>query len=269
MTPNNCRPCPGPRVSRGAETRSLASILECLLSTLYPPACALCGREPGRPKPDRLCRRCRASLERISLSCPRCGLPGAPAVCGRCVLEPPPFRSARAALIYREGNAVARAIQRWKYGRDEAVGAALAALLRAAVRPIPLANRRIVPVPADPRRLRERGFNPALVLARAVATTAREVAPRWLRRRVGPPQVGAGRGARAANTASVFLVAPGARVRGVAVLLIDDVFTTGATVRSCALALRDAGASVVDVVTLAHTALPESQSTRSCRVPSL
>jgi ComF family protein len=153
---------------------------------------------------------------------------------------------------------VARAIQRWKYDRDEVLGAALARLFRTRFQPGLSPYDRIVPVPADPRRLRRRGFNPALSLARAIAPDLRLVDPALLRRRDGKAQVGSSRRSRLEHAAEAYAVRPGRRADGARVLLVDDVFTTGATAGFCTLALLGAGAAIVDVLTLAHTA-PESR----------
>jgi ComF family protein len=237
----------------------LRRILDLLLALLYPPACPLCGRETRPASSPRLCRACAASLERAGTGCPRCGEPGPERECGRCLLDPPPFRAARSALVYRDRSPVARAIQRWKYDRDEVVGAALAVLFREGLAAADAAAYdRIVPVPGDPRRLRSRGFNPALVLARAIAPRSGQLAPGSLRRRAGGSQVGRGEVERRLNAGASFAIAPRARVRGASVLLVDDVYTTGATARGCAAALASAGAAVVDVWTLAHTAPPDS-----------
>jgi ComF family protein len=157
--------------------------------------------------------------------------------------------------VYREGSPVARAVQRWKYDRDEVLGGALALLFREAFDAERDRHDRIVPVPADPRRLRSRGFNPALVLARAIASRRGMVVPALLRRPPGRSQVGRGRREREARALDVE-VARGSRIAGSSVLLVDDVYTTGATATGCARALLAAGAAVVDVRTLAHTAPP-------------
>lgn len=151
---------------------------------------------------------------------------------------------------------MAHAIQRWKYDRDEVLGRALAVLFReccgaAIARPYD----HVVPVPSDPERIRRRGFNPALVLARAIALRG-QLEPGWLRRRAGASQVGRGQREREAGASTTFATSRWARVGGAHVLLVDDVYTTGATAFGCAAALRGAGAELVDVVTLAHTALP-------------
>jgi ComF family protein len=228
-------------------------ILDLLLASLYPPGCPSCGREPVRADPHRFCRGCESGLERAEGGCSRCGEPGPSAECGRCALHPPRFRRARSALVYREGNEVARSVQRWKYDRDEVVGAALATLFRARFASELPPYDRVVPVPADPVRLRRRGFNPALTLARAIAPE-RRLDSALLRRRDGRSQVGAGRRSRLAHADEAWAVRAGRRVDGERVLLVDDVFTTGATASGCTLALLGAGAAVVDVLTLAHTA---------------
>ncbi len=236
-------------------------IVDLLLGLLYPPSCPSCGREPIQPDPYRFCRGCDARLERCHTGCPRCGEPGAAHECGRCTLHPPRFRLARSALVYREGTDVARAVQRWKYDRDEVIGAALAALFRNRFAADLPSYDRIVPVPGDPVRLRQRGFNPALILARAIAPERTLLDPALLRRRDGRSQVGSGRRSRLAHAEEAYAVRTGRRADGARVLLVDDVFTTGATAGSCTAALLRAGAALVDVLTLAHTAA------ESLRVP--
>jgi predicted amidophosphoribosyltransferase len=139
------------------------------------------------------------------------------------------------------------------------LGAALAAIFRCRFQSDLPEYDRIVPVPADPVRLRQRGFNPALSLARAIAPDRRLVDPALLRRRAGRAQVGSSRRSRLAKAEDAYAARPGRRADGARVLLVDDVFTTGATAGSCTSALLDAGAAFVDVLTLAHTA-PESRS---------
>jgi predicted amidophosphoribosyltransferase len=105
--------------------------------------------------------------------------------------------------------------------------------------------------------LRWRGFNQSLLLAQSLARDWKvAVDPFTLRRsRPTPPQVGLDENARRRNVGGAFAVAKGASVKGLSVLLIDDVFTTGATANECAATLRRAGAHGVDVLVLAR-ALP-------------
>jgi ComF family protein len=116
----------------------------------------------------------------------------------------------------------------------------------------------VIPVPLHVRRLRERGFNQSLLLARAVAT-ARGIQVDFLslrRERDTPPQTLMGRKERQANIRGAFAVVHRDRLRDREILLIDDVYTTGSTLAECARALLDGGAARVGVLTLAR-AIPE------------
>jgi ComF family protein len=117
----------------------------------------------------------------------------------------------------------------------------------------------VVPIPLHRERLRWRGFNQAVPLARAIAAArGRPVDPFALtRQRPTPPQVGLlGAGDRRRNVRGAFAVRDRERVRGRTVLLVDDVMTTGATAHECAHVLRRAGARAVDVVVLARALDP-------------
>lgn len=111
----------------------------------------------------------------------------------------------------------------------------------------------IIPVPLHPARLRERGFNQALLLARAIFPGDRRVVPRLLIRiRATAPQAGFDGAARRANLRKAFEVTAPGLLAGKRILLIDDVLTTGSTVNECAKTLKKAGAAEVLVITLAR-----------------
>jgi ComF family protein len=114
----------------------------------------------------------------------------------------------------------------------------------------------LVPVPLHPHRRAERGYNQAELLARAIATrsTAPLATGLLTRRRDTPRQTGLPAAQRRRNVSGAFVVTRPERVRGRVLVLVDDVCTTGATLRACAEALRQAGASEVRVLTLARVA---------------
>ena len=248
-----------PLWENGAKTAAVAEAArlawEGLLDLLYPPHCLVC-EEHGRPA---LCESCAARFTPVPE--PVCAVCGRPAEghrpCRLCAGMSPggwSFQTARAAAIY-EGP-LRHAIHRFKYGRMEVLGEPLGAYL---------ANRLVVdgllsepvdgvvPVPIHPARERERGFNQAALLGEPVARMLGvPLLPQALRRvRRTPPQVGLPPEARRANLRDALAVPEPANVAGRHVLLIDDVFTTGATSDMCARVLTQAGAASVRVATLA------------------
>lgn len=160
---------------------------------------------------------------------------------------------ADAGAAFWYGGAVVTAITRWKFERALGVGTALSGLFAAEMRGFVTPDDVLAPVPLHPRRLAERGFNPAQLLARALGRhTGARVLPHLLRRvRDTPKQSRLGRDERARNMAHAFVVTtkvpPGARI-----VLIDDVRTTGSTLRACHAALSAHGAASVDAAVLAQ-----------------
>lgn len=222
----------GPRLRRG------------LLAGLLPPTCLVCG-QAGHRGAD-LCRECTAALPWNACACPGCGLPlPAPApACGRCLRRAPPFAAVVAAFAYR--FPVDRLLPRLKFHGDLAAGRILGAGLLAAVRHAERPQA-LIPVPLHRGRLRERGYNQALELARPLARALElPLLPAALRRRRGTAaQTELSAGARRRNVRGAF--AAGDQPLPAHVALIDDVMTTGATVAECARVLRRAGAARVDV----------------------
>jgi ComF family protein len=152
---------------------------------------------------------------------------------------------------------VAEAIARFKYGGEESLGRGLSALIRAALdeREDAAAIDVVVPVPLHVRRLRARGFNQSVLLARHLKIAAARVDVSALQRiRDTPPQAGMSARERRENVAGAFRVRAGCerRVTGANVLLVDDVFTTGSTANECARTLRDAGAARVSIAVISR-----------------
>lgn len=135
-----------------------------------------------------------------------------------------------------------------EWARAPSLGAALASVVESTP-----AGAALVPVPLHPERLRERGFNQSEVVARSAADgLRRSVLPALVRTRATAHQVGLGGEERRRNVEGAFAAAPGVPLRGRAVVIVDDVLTTGATVAACAAALRQAGAGPIWVATLAR-----------------
>jgi len=237
----------------------------------WPARCAGC--DDYIADPMLFCAECALSVTRLANACPGCALPVAPAerAGGRCrPCRRVPFAFAEAAVACEYGAALADAIVAMKHRGRRDLAARLARLL---VEPLArvLANGgfgrqdAIVPVPLHPRKLRRRGFNQAIELGCAALRLLRGRASgdggaripvlerTLLLRRRDTRELGhLGPMARLQEVAGAFAIADPVRLRGRRVLLIDDVFTTGATLNECAGVLRGAGAREVRVVALAR-----------------
>ena len=251
----------------------LGAALQTLLDLCFPPRCAACGAEDWDASRGLVCRACARHLPGPGLRCPACGrLVGPHEVgpgCARCA----GLGAERDALRWSgtPAGAARRALRgviaAWPYaatardlvlglkfhGRPEAA-TALGRGLAEAVWRARVPGDLIVPVPLSPRRRRTRGYNQAVLLAAALARSTRlEVCPRALRRRRhGPPQTGLSRSARRRGPRGAFVARP-RLVRERCVILVDDVLTTGATARACAVALRHAGARAVTAAVACRT----------------
>jgi ComF family protein len=164
------------------------------------------------------------------------------------------FCSARSAVVARD--TVLEAIHRYKYHRALWFEPFLAELLISRAQP-ELAGGRwdwLVPIPLHPAKEREREFNQAERLARRLSAAARIPVNHRLVRRVVPTrtQTQLTREERRANVRNAFAMCPGERLNGERLVLLDDVFTTGATASACARVLRTAGAGDVCVWTVAR-----------------
>lgn len=227
-----------------------------LLDFFLPKVCLFCGALAAAGSEHALCSDCEAAIDWVgSPLCPRCGKiyaarDGADHLCGPCQTEPPPFAQARAAAVY-EGQ-VAGAIKKFKYGRRMDMLPVMRQWLKQpACRELVEKADLLVPVPLHTRRLKERGFNQALLLAQAFPEKplAREA---LIRVRHTLPQTGLNPKERRENVRKAFAVPRPEEVKGKHILMVDDVYTTGATVRECARVLFKAGAKEVNVLTVAR-----------------
>ncbi len=219
-------------------------VLRDLLDLVFPPRCAVCGRSGGGDP----CRACREALEPSpGWRCLACGA-YLPAMGDPCC--PPPTGASLdglwAAADY--GPAARECVHRVKFGRDDRLCRSLARLTASlAARDIPLPAAEVVPVPLSRRRKRERGFDQAVLLAGEIARAMRVplAAGRLARVRDIAPQATLDARSRRDNPKEAF-TAPGRdRPGGGIVLLVDDVYTTGATMHECARVMKEAGASLV------------------------
>jgi ComF family protein len=206
----------------------LAAISAHALSILAPPRCAACDA-------------------RIAVRAIFC------APCAATVRADEPARSSDPLAAFVYGGAIATAITRFKYERRPDLARPIAHLLMRATSTLAADPPDVVlPVPLHPTRLADRGFNQATLLARPVASQllARFVPLALARTRDTPHQAHLDRAARAENVAGAFRVRRD--VRDLRVLLVDDVVTTGATLRACADVLRRAGARDVRAAVVAR-----------------
>ena len=226
-----------------------AAVMQALLDLLFPPRCAGCRELLGAAGP--FCPRCRETLCEVPAAhCPTCGEPDVAGTCAHCLADPPAYERVVAPFLH--GGALADAIHRLKYEDRPQLAPALASLIAPALSPELDWCDLVAPISLHAHRLRTRGYDQALLLARALAQPAgRPVVARAVRRvKDTTPQVGKDRAQRRENVAQAFAGNP--EVAGKKVLLVDDVLTTGATAHAAAQACRMVGAVAVRVAALAR-----------------
>jgi ComF family protein len=225
-----------------------------LQRVLLPWRCLLCGAA-GADGAD-LCCDCAAELPRNRSSCARCALPLATpaALCGECQRHPPPWDAAWAPFRY--GWPLDRLESRYKFGADLAAGRVLSTLWRREPRSIELPQL-LLPVPLHRLRLRQRGYNQTLELARplarALGVPLRHDLLERVRRTDAQTELDAV--SRRRNVRGAFALRAGVALP-THVAILDDVMTTGATLAECARVLKRAGVPRVDVWALARAPSP-------------
>jgi len=219
-----------------------------VLEGLFPAQCIGCA-----VRGTALCGECRTELPYLPEGlCPRCAAWRGPrGVCAGCRRLAPGLRVVRAAFAYRGAARTAVLTLKFKSGRY--LAPLMGELLREQLKARPLHADLVVPVPLAPQRLRERGFNQALLLAEEVARAVRgTVLPEALRRADRPAQQTLPAAARLVNLQGAFSCSRPADVQNRRILLVDDVVTTGATVSACTGALAEAGAARVSALAFAR-----------------
>ncbi len=234
--------------------------LKAALGLVYPEVCQLCNAERATPADGFVGRKCWSQVRFIRPPfCTRCGLPypgdlTTEFTCTNCHELELHFTCARSAVVAK--SVVLEAIHRFKYSHALWFENFLADLLVREAAP-ELKKETwdfIVPVPLHPLKLREREFNQAERLAIHLSRATNIPLNTKILHRVNPTatQTRLTRDERAVNMKNAFTVRPGTRLDNQRLVLVDDVFTTGATTNACAQALRRAGAAAVGVWTVAR-----------------
>lgn len=213
-------------------------LLASFFKLLFPARCLGCDKQPASHRPPFFCAHCRAQVIPFTPSCTQ--------------QQDLPFAT-YSLCVYQEP--VSSLLVRLKFKGDLSCLSSIAALVReAGVERLPPEPDLILPVPLHRSRLRWRGFNQAVLLAKTCF-------PGWkdkirvdllLRHKKTVPQLGLSGAERRSNLAGAFCVRRPQEIRGRRVLLVDDVFTTGATLRECAEALRQAGALEISAFAIAR-----------------
>ena len=238
--------------------RSGAYLGRALRDTLFPPHCFGCQNLVAEP--GSVCGECWPKIRFIER--PYCEVLGTPfqhdlgegMLSGDAIANPPPFRRARAAVGF--SGVPRRMVQSLKYHDHPELARWMAAWMARAGREILRDADIILPVPLHPRRFLTRRFNQSAELARHIAKQAGKPfdPSALLRVKLTKQQVGLGASEREDNVRGAFKVPEEARIKvaGRSVVLVDDVYTTGATVIAATKALNKAGAGAVDVLTFAR-----------------
>ncbi|HEV2745689.1 MAG TPA: ComF family protein [Allosphingosinicella sp.] len=236
-----------------AVTEAAHGAVRHLVDFALPPRCPGCGAVV--PDEHRFCLACWRKLQFLGEPCcSRCGLPfdyecGPDAQCGACLAEPPHYDRMRAAVAYGE---IARQVAlKLKHSGRPGVAETLARLMQRHVADAG-GDAVLAPVPLHRWRIWKRGYNQSALIAAALARRTGLAAELDLVKRVKATPVlkGKGRRERALAVRGAFRVEERAKpiAAGRRVILIDDVYTTGATANACAKALRRAGAAGVDII---------------------
>lgn len=244
-------------------------LLRPLLDLLFPPLCHACkgsippkGANESSPLP-LICAGCLGKISFIaSPLCTVCGAPfatdgGGDHTCGAC-LSHPPFYTCRSAAVL--GGPLQEMIHRFKYGDKPHLAEPLGLLACQSLEEFlrQAAPECVVPVPLHKKRLRQRGYNQSQLIGEVLGKSLKvpQVVGNLRRLRWTEPQTSLDAGDRATNVKGAFALREPAALAGKRVLLVDDVLTTGSTMRACADALREADVEVVAAVTVARGIQP-------------
>jgi ComF family protein len=228
-------------------------LIDSIIDLLYPVRCFLCGRVSR----DVICKECISEFKKIeSPICIKCGIPFnskeiSDHLCGKCSVEKRFFDSVRSYGSY-EGKFL-EAIHKFKYNRITSLSKPLGKLLVNGFYKDKKFDL-IIPVPLHPKRLRYREFNQSLLIAKEIGNKLNIEMDCYnlIRIRDTEPQINLSKNARQKNVKGAFMVKNRRGIENKKILLIDDVYTTGATINECSKVLKKAGALNVCALTLAR-----------------
>jgi len=228
-----------------------------LFKQFFPPACPLCGHTFPNDWSDVFCGSCLTGFRPLpDAHCPVCSLPfsgtsNSSHLCGRCIKQPPAYTKVYAVGLYDQS--LRRAIHQLKFNRKVGLDRPLGKLLEQTIAS-DLSVDLVVPVPLHRKRLQQRSYNQALLLAREFAGIRKLPVAEDLLVKVSETESQQGLSAkeRVKNRQGAFALQ--GDVSGMTILLIDDVMTTGATVESCSQVLLAAGAGAVYVAVVGRAA---------------
>ncbi len=230
-----------------------AALVRSTIELLLPRSCAACGGAGANGTDDLICGVCWSRLPALQHpQCPRCGHPQRGDACALCAALPPFVRAVR-SVCWVPHPVASGIVGSLKYDGWQAVAREMAVRMARLHWPADVVRERaaLVPVPLHATRERERGFNQAAALAQGLREHWR--VPAWTdiltRHRTTETQTRLTPAERSANVHGAFRVRDGARLHGQHIVLVDDVFTTGATLNACAKALFDSGARILSYVT--------------------
>ncbi len=228
-------------------------MINSLLNILFPEKCPVCGNRSDSHRVAPICTECWHLIH--PYEGPKCGKCGNPLIsdtsitCHECITDEPAFESAASFGLYN--GALKKAINLLKYYGLKRLSKPLSELLLQ--NGIPQADA-VIPVPLHEKRLRHREFNQSALIAHTVAKESGIPLEldALVKTKDTEPQVGLSYKGRIKNISRAFEVKNKKLIEGKNILLIDDVITTGATVRECSKTLKKAGAAQIRVLTLAH-----------------
>jgi ComF family protein len=239
----------------------MKKIITGLADIVFPPRCILCGAFMDHHSPPSFCTHCFSQIHFIqSPQCTCCGLPfldreGEDHLCGECIISEQFFSKVRSVGKY--DSILLEAIHLFKYRGKLSLGKALGRLMTEhEYRDFTIRNYSlIIPVPLHTKKLKERGFNQSLILARELSIHFSIPLDFSLLKRTihREPQTMLKKKERLVNVKGAFEIKSAEKIKGEKILLVDDVYTTGSTVKECSRMLIRNEAAEVAVLTLART----------------